>query len=121
MDSLTYKEFLLSDTMRINNGRKLYLMHCGTCHGWEENKNFSTRRGMAPPPRNFWNNKEVWKYGKSPIAIYSSITRGRLGSTMPPFHKRLTHIQRRDLTHYVISIINSSIIDTFNNKIEENN
>lgn len=120
-DSFAYKEFLLSDTDRINKGKKLYLMHCGTCHGWEERKNFSTERGMVPPPRNFWNPKEVLRYGKSPIAIYTSITRGRLGSTMPPFHKRLTHEQRRDLTHYVISIMNSVIIDTSNNNQKERN
>jgi len=62
-DSIAYQDFLVSNKNRIANGKKLYLMHCGVCHGWEERKDFSTNRGMVPPPRNFLEcqgSMEIW-------------------------------------------------------------
>ena len=78
-------------------GQKLFLNNCAQCHASD-----------GGGSRGFPNLTDLdWLWGGTPEAIKTSITEGRVG-TMPAWGQALGEQGVKDVTHYVLSLSNST-------------
>lgn len=82
----------------IKLGRRHYLRHCQSCHGYDgralDNVDFEASDLTTP---------SLWLHGTSDGEVFMSIQKGA-GHEMPPFEKQLSNIQIWQIVHYIRSI-----------------
>jgi mono/diheme cytochrome c family protein len=82
----------------IASGKKHYLRHCQSCHGFDgralENIDFEAADLTAP---------EEWRFGATDADLFRT-TRDGAGDDMPPFGVRLRDPQIWELVNYLRSI-----------------
>lgn len=95
----------LVDVTRLEGGARNYDAHCAGCHGATGDGAGPAVRHLNPRPRNF--RKGVFKFtstesGRRPARadLFSTITRGLAGSSMPEFRLHSEEI-RHDLVEFV--------------------
>lgn len=86
----------------IARGKQLFAENCVACHG--ENAEGSVETG-APNLAD-----DVWIYGAGRQNIYDSIWHGRIGA-MPAWEERLSPLQRKVLTLYVLGLQQNDMAD----------
>ena len=105
LDSARLRESGLIDVARVESGERAYQTHCGGCHGTEGDGGGPAARYLNPRPRNF--RRGVFKFTSTAsnqrptrADLFSTITRGLEGSSMPDF-RLLSEELRHDLSEYV--------------------
>jgi len=94
------KNPLPSDEPSIEEGRKLYLRHCASCHG-PSGKGDGSMALAGGTPANLTD--ETWDHGSSDGEIFVVIRDGT-SSDMEPYKDRLTEKQIWQLVNYVRSL-----------------
>lgn len=89
-----------SDAASIEEGRKLYLRHCASCHG-PSGKGDGSMALAGGTPANLTD--ESWDHGSSDGEIYVVIRDGTT-SDMEPYKDRLTEKQMWQLVNYIRSL-----------------
>lgn len=85
----------------IENGRKLYVQNCATCHGLTGVGDGEAGKNLSPPPAN------IAAFSKMPMAsdsyLYWTIAEGGvpLGTAMPPFKGRLKEGEIWEIINYL--------------------
>jgi DMSO reductase family type II enzyme heme b subunit len=89
----------------LEHGKTIYDQHCSACHGVTGDGNGPASVWLFPKPRNF--NTGMFKVQSTPGGslpsdddLFTTITRGMPGSSMPSF-TYLTEAERRDVVTYV--------------------
>ena len=90
----------------IQQGLKLYQIHCAVCHGPKGLGDGTP--GLVPPPRNLVEGK--WKQGGSARELFITLQKGVEGSSMVSF-KHLSKEDRWALVHYIQSITKHKVVD----------
>ena len=90
---------------RLAAGEESYVRHCAGCHGLTGDGSGPAARYLQPRPRNF--RKGMFKFVSTKASarprredLYSTITRGLVGSAMPDF-RLLPEERRWDIVEYV--------------------
>ena len=94
------KNPLPSDEPSIEEGRKLYLRHCASCHG-PSGKGDGSMALAGGTPANLTD--ETWDHGSSDGEIFVVIRDGT-SSDMEPYKDRLTEKQIWQLVNYIRSL-----------------
>ncbi|MCO5247890.1 MAG: FTR1 family protein [Chitinophagales bacterium] len=109
----------------LSNGRKLFSIHCASCHGEKGNGDGVAGKDIEPKPSNF-HNADLMK-GISAYQAYNSIRLGVPGTAMQG-HAHLSEQDIWDLAFYVKSILyqdplqdNQDLISQFNSASKELN
>jgi mono/diheme cytochrome c family protein len=89
-----------SDASSIEEGRKLYLRHCASCHG-PSGKGDGSMALAGGTPANLTD--ETWDHGSSDGEIFVVIRDGT-SSDMEPYKDRLTEKQMWQLVNYIRSL-----------------
>ena len=89
-----------SDGPSIEEGRKLYLRHCASCHG-PSGKGDGSMALAGGTPANLTD--ETWDHGSSDGEIFVVIRDGT-SSDMEPYKDRLTEKQMWQLVNYIRSL-----------------
>jgi mono/diheme cytochrome c family protein len=89
-----------SDGPSIDEGRKLYLRHCASCHG-PSGKGDGSMALAGGTPANLTD--ETWDHGSSDGEIFVVIRDGT-SSDMEPYKDRLTEKQMWQLVNYIRSL-----------------
>jgi mono/diheme cytochrome c family protein len=89
-----------SDGSSIEEGRKLYLRHCASCHG-PSGKGDGSMALAGGTPANLTD--ETWDHGSSNGEIFVVIRDGT-SSDMEPYKDRLTEKQMWQLVNYIRSL-----------------
>jgi mono/diheme cytochrome c family protein len=89
-----------SDGSSIEEGRKLYLRHCASCHG-PSGKGDGSMALAGGTPANLTD--EGWDHGSSDGEIFVVIRDGT-SSDMEPYKDRLTEKQMWQLVNYIRSL-----------------
>jgi mono/diheme cytochrome c family protein len=89
-----------SDEISIEEGRKLYLRHCASCHG-PSGKGDGSMALAGGTPANLTD--ETWDHGSSDGEIFVVIRDGT-SSDMEPYKDRLTEKQMWQLVNFIRSI-----------------
>ncbi|WP_236580470.1 c-type cytochrome [Rubrivivax sp. A210] len=80
-------------------GGVFYLANCATCHGARGDGAGPRAYFINPKPRNFIEENSRLRYNR--MAIYVSVSEGRLGSEMPAWKQVATPQQMADVSEYV--------------------
>src|SRR6516225_733381 len=90
---------------KLQAGKTVYLQHCAACHGVNGDGSGPASVWLFPRPRNF--SAGLFKIKSTPGTalptdedLFSTVTRGMPGSSMPSF-TYLTEQQRRDAVQYI--------------------
>ncbi len=94
------KNLIPSDESSIEEGRKLYLRHCASCHG-PSGKGDGSMALAGGTPANLTD--ETWDHGSSDGEIFVVIRDGT-SSDMEPYKDRLTENQMWQLVNYIRSL-----------------
>jgi mono/diheme cytochrome c family protein len=94
------KNPITSDGPSIEEGRKLYLRHCASCHG-PSGKGDGSMALAGGTPANLTD--ETWDHGSSDGEIFVVIRDGT-SSDMEPYKDRLTEKQMWQLVNYIRSL-----------------
>lgn len=92
----------------IEHGSKLFQTNCALCHGPKGIGDGPAGASLNPKPRNLIEGK--WKVGGDSISLYTTLTKGIAGSSMPGF----AHFKSEDrwaMVHWVRSITNDKVPD----------
>lgn len=84
----------------VEKGKVSFTTNCVTCHGAKGDGMGDAGKYMNPHPRDF--NKEKFKNGETPAAVFKSITKGLDGTSMAGF-PQLSEDERWALTYYVLT------------------
>lgn len=79
----------------ISAGKAVFATNCASCHG---EKGLGNQEVGAPNLTD-----QIWIYGSDPDSIYTTVWSGRQGF-MPSWEGRLTPLERKILTLYLISL-----------------
>jgi high-affinity iron transporter len=82
----------------LKQGAALYAEHCAACHGAQGRGDGPAAKGLDPRPANFHDRDRMAQ--RSLYGLYSTITLGVAGTSMPPFPK-LSEDDRWALAFYV--------------------
>jgi high-affinity iron transporter len=82
----------------LKHGAALYAEHCAACHGVQGRGDGPTAKGLDPRPANFHDRDRMAQ--RSLYGLYSTITLGVAGTSMPAFSK-LSEDDRWALAFYV--------------------
>lgn len=88
-----------SDTASINDGRRLYVKNCQSCHGTEGKGDGPSGRALNPPPADL--TQHVLPGVHSDAQLFDWISDGFPGSAMPAFRDNLTENQRWNLVNFI--------------------
>ncbi len=91
------KNPIQSDEPSIEEGRKLYLRHCASCHG-PSGKGDGSMALAGGTPANLTD--ETWDHGSSDGEVFVVIRDGT-SSDMEPYKDRLTEKQMWQLVNYI--------------------
>jgi mono/diheme cytochrome c family protein len=94
------KNPVASDPASIEEGRKLYLRHCASCHG-PSGKGDGSMALAGGTPANLTD--ESWDHGSSDGEIYVVVRDGTT-SDMEPYKDRLSEKQMWQLVNYIRSL-----------------
>lgn len=84
----------------LAKGKEIYNAQCSVCHGAQGKGDGPAGASLQPPARNFTSGE--WKFGGGPLAVFQTITKGSLGTSMVGFG-HLSLEDRWGLAHYVRS------------------
>ena len=99
-DAQKLKNPVQSDAASLEEGRKLYLRHCASCHG-PSGKGDGSMALAGGTPANLTD--EIWDHGSSDGEIFVVIRDGTT-SDMEPYKDRLTEKQMWQLVNYLRSL-----------------
>jgi len=99
-DAQKLKNPVQSDAASLEEGRKLYLRHCASCHG-PSGKGDGSMALAGGTPANLTD--ETWDHGSSDGEIFVVIRDGTT-SDMEPYKDRLTEKQMWQLVNYLRSL-----------------
>lgn len=85
----------------LENGAKLYGLHCANCHGTDGLGDGKDGKGLLPPPRNFHDNERM--NALSPFFAFNTIRLGIAGTGMKAFDE-LNDKEVWDLAYYILSL-----------------
>lgn len=79
----------------VENGKRLYMIHCSLCHGKEGKGDGSVSKKFVPPP-----NLAMDFYKNRPDGyIYGTITNG--GAVMPAYAENIPEKERWDVVNFI--------------------
>jgi mono/diheme cytochrome c family protein len=99
-EAQTLKNPIPIDGTSIEEGRKLYLRHCASCHG-PSGKGDGSMALAGGTPANLTD--ETWDHGSSDGEIFVVIRDGT-SSDMEPYKDRLTEKQMWQVVNYIRSL-----------------
>lgn len=80
-------------------GKKIYMMHCSSCHGEKGKGDGTVARGLTPPPRDF--TKKGFLQNRSDKYLYYRIREGVKGTAMPGWKHTLRSKEIWSVIHYL--------------------
>lgn len=86
----------------VSRGAALYGPNCASCHGDSGRGDTALARTLSPRPVNF--HDAEFMRSRTPVSLYTSITKGVLGSGMLAFDGKLSEQERWDVLFYVWSL-----------------
>lgn len=83
----------------LAEGQKIYTAQCATCHGAAGHGDGAAN---TPPPRNF-TQTDGWHFGRTPLAMFKTVTAGSPGTSMAAYQSVLSVRERWAVIHFIRS------------------
>lgn len=94
----------------VEAGQSIYAAQCALCHGAAGAGDGAAAAALNPSPRNF-TESAGWTFGRSPSALFKTVTEGSPGTTMAPFGS-LAVKERWAVVHYLGTLMTDQPADT---------
>lgn len=99
----------------LENGKKIYQLHCLSCHGESGHGDGPVSKGLEPAPRNF-HDKDRMEF-VSPFQAFNTVSLGIEGTSMVPI-KELSEKEIWDVSFYVLSLRHQDLVKEQNNNFD---